>query len=169
MSIARRAARVARLLKETEKKIVFAESCTAGLVCASVTRTPGASELLCGGVVVYRNETKHAYLRIPRKLLDDPGPVSREVAQRMAQAVLKMTPEADFAVSVTGHLGPNSPPKLDGVVFVGLARRLPSDGRRSEIVVHKLQCRESDPRGVRQKWVVEEALRLVAAFLDARA
>ena len=109
MSIPSAARRVARLLKATGLKVVFAESCTGGLVSGALTKIPGISNHHCGGVVVYRNETKMAYLDIPAALLADPGPVSAEVAELMARRVLEKTPEADVAVSVTGHLGPNAP------------------------------------------------------------
>ncbi|MBI2478791.1 MAG: CinA family protein, partial [Planctomycetia bacterium] len=37
--------------------------------------------------------------------------------------VLNKTPEADWSASVTGHLGPDAPRRLDGVVYIGVARR----------------------------------------------
>lgn len=114
---------VAALLNRSRQRVVFAESCTAGLVAASLARVPGISEYLCGSAVVYRLETKSKWLDIPAALLDDPGPVSNVIASLMAERVLALTPEADFAVSITGHLGPNAPSDLDGVVYVGVARR----------------------------------------------
>src|SRR5262245_44331368 len=105
------ARRVARLLKAADLKVVFAESCTGGLVSGALTKVPGISAHHCGGVVVYRNETKLAYLKIPATVLDDPGPVSRQVVGLMATRVLKNTPEANVAAAVTGHLGPKAPPE----------------------------------------------------------
>ena len=78
------ARRVAGLLKKTNRKIVFAESCTGGLVSGALTKSPGISQWHCGGVVVYRNETKQDYLGIPASVLKNPGPVSAEVAELMA-------------------------------------------------------------------------------------
>lgn len=161
MSIAQSARRVAKLLAAQGHKVVFAESCTGGLVSGALTRVPGISEHHCGGVVVYRNTTKQAYLDIPAKLLDDPGPVSREVAALMAERVLERTPEATIAVSVTGHLGPNAPKELDGRVFVGVAKR----GGTSR--VQALRCRKNDTRLVRQKWVIQQALDLLAGELQS--
>src|SRR4029078_7667198 len=83
MSITSSARRVARLLKTAGRKVVFAESCTGGLVSGALTKIPGISNHHCGGMVVYRNETKMAYLGIPAKLLDRPGPVSAEIAELM--------------------------------------------------------------------------------------
>lgn len=117
------ARRLAELLEARQLKIVFAESCTGGLVSASLTRIPGISEWLCGSAVVYQVETKAGWLGIPRAVLSDPGPVSRRVASQMAENVLAKTPQADVAVSVTGHLGPDAPQRQDGLLYVAVAVR----------------------------------------------
>jgi nicotinamide-nucleotide amidase len=49
--------------------------------------------------------------------------VSEEVAGEMAWGVLQETREADLAVSITGHLGPDAPATLDGIVWLGTVRR----------------------------------------------
>jgi PncC family amidohydrolase len=166
MSIATSARRVARLLQATSRKVVFAESCTGGLVSGALTSIAGISKYHCGGVVVYRNETKQAYLKIPADLLADPGSVSREVAELMALRVLAMTPEADVAASVSGHLGPNAPAKLDGLVFVAVAERSENRGK-PRVAARQLRCRKSDSRVVRQRWVVEQVLDFLGDHLEA--
>ncbi|MDX1944509.1 MAG: CinA family protein [Pirellulaceae bacterium] len=153
---------VARLLKQAGQKVVFAESCTGGLVSGELTKVPGISEHHCGGVVTYRNATKAEYLGIPGKMLLDPGPVSREVAEQMARRVLAKTPEATVAVSVTGHLGPHAPPELNGLVFIGIARRV---GRRCDVAVTELHCPRRAGRVARQRWVVQQALEILAEAL----
>jgi PncC family amidohydrolase len=161
MSISSAARRVARLLRSTGLKVVFAESCTGGLVSGALTKIPGISNYHCGGVVVYRNETKMAYLGISAAVLKNPGPVSSKVAELMATKVLALTPEADLAISVTGHLGPNAPPALDGLVFSSLAWRSKRGQRaQSRVTTHRLQCRGLETRAERQKWVVEKVLEL---------
>jgi nicotinamide-nucleotide amidase len=157
---------VARLLRQTNRKIVFAESCTGGLVSGALTKIPGISNFHCGGVVVYRNETKQAYLDIPARVLNDPGPVSAEVAELMATNVLKMTPEADLAAAVTGHLGPNAPAKMDGLVFIAVARRA-SERETGAVVVKRLRCRRDESRVERQRWVVAQVLLMVAHDLES--
>ena len=104
---------------------MLAESCTAGLVAQSLSCIPGASRWLCGSAVVYRNETKSAWLGIDPRQLADPsaGPVSAPTAADMCAGLLRTTPEADLAVSVTGHLGPDAPPALDGLVYIGVQWR----------------------------------------------
>ncbi len=112
---------IAPLAKASGLRIVLAESCTAGLVAQSLTRVPGASQWFCGSAVVYRNTTKTAWLGVPDSLLENPdiGPVSEEVAAAMCQGALAQTPEADWAFSVTGHLGPDAPADLDGLIYIG--------------------------------------------------
>ena len=160
------ARRVAGLLKAADLKVVFAESSTGGLVSGALTKIPGISNHHCGGVVVYRNETKQAYLNIPAAVLKNPGPVSRDVAELMAIRVLEKTPEADIAASVTGHLGPNAPTALDGVVYVSVAWRSPKGGH-AQVAVKRLRCRKADSRVVRQRWVVGQVLEFLAVQLTA--
>jgi len=171
MSIPLLVRRVAALLKEKNLKVVFAESCTGGLVSGSLTRVPGISDYHCGGMVVYRNATKGAYLGISTKLLKDPGPVSNEVAREMALAVLSRTPEANISAAVTGHLGPGAPPELDGVVYIAIGKR--GEGgrerggvrRKTTATVQRYDCHSSTKRLPRQKEVVAEVLRQLEAAL----
>jgi PncC family amidohydrolase len=114
---------LADVLRQNRRKVVFAESCTGGLVSATLARIPGVSEWHCGSAVVYRLNTKHQWLGVPEALLDDPGPVSREVAEAMATGVLSRTPEADIAAAVTGHLGPHAPTEQDGLIWIAIALR----------------------------------------------
>jgi len=157
------ARRVALLLKAADLKVVFAESCTGGLVSGALTKIPGISNHHCGGVVVYRNETKTAYLGISAATLKNPGAVSAEVAELMARRVLEKTPEADLAVSVTGHLGPDAPAALDGRVYVGFAKRKGTPRAKTT----SLQCRLKDSRAIRQRWVVAQVLQLLGDSLEA--
>jgi nicotinamide-nucleotide amidase len=112
------AARLSQLLEQTQTQIVFAESCTGGLVAASLAGCPGISRWLCGSAVTYQEQTKVDWLAVRQVDLDDYTAVSPQVTQAMALAVLRNTSAADLAVAVTGHLGPQAPPELDGVIFI---------------------------------------------------
>ncbi len=116
--------RLAEHLVTARQRIVFAESCTAGLVSATLAQVPGVSEWLCGSAVTYRARTKIAWLDVSEGDLHRLSAVSDEVARQMAMGVLARTPEADLSVSITGHLGPNAPTEADGLVFIGAARRV---------------------------------------------
>lgn len=166
MSVAQAARRAARALARTGQRVVFAESCTGGLVSGALTRIPGISQYHCGGMVVYREATKEAYLSIPRRLLARCGAVSPEVTALMAENVLRRTPEADVALSVTGHLGPQAPAELEGRIFVGLACWSSRGPRRPQVAVTPLEARELPTRLARQRWAVWQALTLLAQHLE---
>jgi PncC family amidohydrolase len=137
----------AKLLGKTGRLVVFAESCTAGLVSASLSRIPGISQFLCGSLVVYQNDTKHAWLGIDNVTLENPGAVSQVVATEMAERALAMTPHANFAASVTGHLGPNAPSKLDGIVYVALSQRKRGTKQlQTSVSRHRLQNQSRQAR-----------------------
>jgi nicotinamide-nucleotide amidase len=132
------AQKVVNLLEVSNTKIVLAESCTAGLASAILARIPGVSRFHCGSAVVYQVETKARWLGVPRALLRNPGPVSAEVVTQMASKALAITPQADVAAAVTGHLGPGAPEGQDGLVYVAFARRS-KNRRRPHVAVKKLE------------------------------
>ncbi len=122
------AARLSELLEQTQTRIVFAESCTGGLVAASLAGIAGISRWFCGSAVTYQEQTKVDWLTISLTDLRNHSAVSPEVTLAMATAVLRKTTAADVAVAVTGHLGPGALSELDGVIFISTVRRGPSGG-----------------------------------------
>lgn len=117
------AAELHRLLEQDDQRIVFAESCTAGLIAATLGQIPGISQWLAGSAVVYQLATKEAWLQVGADVLEDPGPVSQVVSEQMAVGALHTTPHATLAASVTGHLGPGAPAELDGIAWSSVAVR----------------------------------------------
>lgn len=81
------------------------ESCTGGLIAASLTNIAGSSDVLDCGFVVYSNESKMRLVSVCAELIKTYGAVSKEVALAMAEGGLKHS-QADIAVSVTGIAGP---------------------------------------------------------------
>ncbi|HEV2358760.1 MAG TPA: competence/damage-inducible protein A [bacterium] len=113
---------VARLLAAARMTIAVAESCTAGLIAHRLTRTPGASVYLDGGVIAYSNAAKSRWLGVPPDLITRHGAVSREVAGAMADGA-RAHAETDLAIATTGIAGPSggAPDKPVGLVFLALA------------------------------------------------
>ena len=108
-----------------------AESCTAGLVAASVVALPGASNYFHGGVVAYTNEMKIKLLGVSEELLAEKGAVSEEVARAMVLGAVERL-ETDYAVAVTGYAGPGGGPEAPvGTIFVAA-------GRRDDVLVREL-------------------------------
>ncbi len=100
-----------------------AESCTGGLVAATLTEVAGASSVFGCGFVTYSNAAKQDLLQVSDESLRQFGAVSEPVAREMAEGALNAS-GADIAVSVTGVAGPGaSGPKPEGRVCFGLARR----------------------------------------------
>lgn len=114
---------VAALLKQQNDVLVTAESCTAGLISATLARVPGVSSNLAGSFVVYQIASKIEWLGIPESLIRQHDVVSSEVARAMAERALLKTPHATVAIGITGHLGPDAPEDLDGVAWLGFAHR----------------------------------------------
>lgn len=124
----RLALRVARALQDAKCPLVLAESCTCGLIAATLGAIPGISRWFCGSAVVYQEATKSAWLDVAESLIATRGVVSGEVAEEMAVGALAATPHAGVAAAVTGHLGPDAPKPLDGVVYAAVAFRSADSG-----------------------------------------
>ncbi len=134
------AQQVADRLTTRQTKVVFAESCTAGLVAASLASIPGISQWLCGSVVTYRESMKITWLGVSPADLQRFSAVSQTVTDQMADGVLLRTEDADIAAAVTGHLGPNAPTQIDGVVFVSIARRAADGTLAVQSTRHQLEA-----------------------------
>lgn len=104
--------------------IVTAESCTGGLISATLTDVPGSSEAVFGGFVTYDNRAKRQMIGVPAELIRDHGAVSSEVARAMAEGALE-TAGVDIAIAVTGIAGPggNTKDKPVGLVHFACATR----------------------------------------------
>lgn len=109
-------------LKKQGKTLATAESCTGGLIGATITAVPGVSECYGFGVVTYANEAKEKLLGVSHHTLETVGAVSPETACQMAEGALKLS-GSDVAVAVTGIAGPGggSAEKPVGLVYVGIA------------------------------------------------
>lgn len=87
------------------RRLAVAESCTGGLLAARLTRLPGSSEHVAGGVVAYSDEAKVELLGVDAALIGRHGAVSPEVAEAMAAGAMERF-GADVSVAVTGIAGP---------------------------------------------------------------
>ena len=159
--------RAADSLQQLGWRVVFAESCTAGLVSAALGSIAGISEHLCGSAVTYRNRTKHDWLEVPQEVLENPGPVSEEVVQLMARGALDSTEEANIALAVTGHLGPSAPAELDGLIHIGVAyqNQVADPADKNSFAVSRFVRLKSNQRLSRQQEAAEEVL---ATLVDVR-
>ena len=100
--------------------ITTAESCTGGLIAATLVNVSGASQVLNEGYITYSNEAKERLLNVSKEVLQEYGAVSRQVAEQMAQGAARAA-GADVALAATGIAGPDggTPGKPVGLVYIG--------------------------------------------------
>ena len=110
------------LAREQGVLIATAESCTGGMVAASLTDIPGSSVAFERGFVTYSNAAKVGMLGVLPATLETHGAVSEPVAAEMA-AGAEARSEAGLSVSITGIAGPGgSAFKPEGRVCFGTSR-----------------------------------------------
>lgn len=113
---------IGRLLKQQNKTISTAESCTGGKIAQVLTSVSGASNYFMGSIVSYATKTKVSVLGIPKKLIKEYSVVSAEVASEMAISI-KSIMKTDYAIATTGNAGPSKGDSNAevGAVFIALA------------------------------------------------
>ena len=152
---------LARLLTASELRLVTAESCTGGLIAATLTEIAGSSTWFEGGFVTYRLSAKERMLGVPAALLAREGAVSEPVARAMAEGALHAS-DSHVSVAVTGLAGPNGGEPLLPVGTVWFAWALRArEPRCVQTAVHQLKGDRSAVRAA----AVAIALRGVVTLL----
>jgi nicotinamide-nucleotide amidase len=108
---------LARVLIKNNWHLSTAESCTGGMVAASITELAGSSEWFERGYVTYSNQSKSEDIDVSQNLIEQHGAVSDQVARAMALGA-KQNSGSDLSLSITGIAGPSggSPEKPIGTV-----------------------------------------------------
>jgi len=149
------------LCRRKQLRIATAESCTGGLIAATLTEIPGSSDVVERGFVTYSNAAKQTMLDVPAATIGQFGEVSRETAEAMATGALAHSP-AELAVSVTGIAGPGGarPGKPVGLVHFAAA------SKRGRLIHREKRFGDIGRSQVRHASVVE-ALDMLRALADA--
>lgn len=115
-------AQVGTLLRQHQRTVCTAESCTGGLIAHRLTDIPGSSDYLMGGIVAYSNTLKVQMLGVREQTLIAYGAVSAPTAYEMAVGA-RWAMGTDYALSVTGIAGPGGGTDLKpvGLTYIGLA------------------------------------------------
>lgn len=111
-----------RLLRERGETLAVVESCTGGLLGATLTDVPGSSDVFLGGWITYTNAMKQGEVNVPGATLAQHGAVSEETARAMALGGLFQS-AADHAIAISGVAGPGggSEEKPVGTVWIAHA------------------------------------------------
>lgn len=136
------------LFTQNNKTIFTAESCTAGLIAASLGEISGASKVLYGGIVSYDNSIKRSLLGVTDTILDNYGAVSFECVTQMAQGALALS-QTNYVLAISGIAGPNggTAQKPVGTVYTtiidknncGWSQLFHFEGTRQEIQIQSVE------------------------------
>ena len=142
---------IANVLLGRAWKIALAESCTGGLVCATLTDLAGSSEWFERGFITYSNQAKTECLGVPAETIQSFGAVSEEVAKTMAVGALNNA-RVDAAISITGIAGPSggSADKPVGTVCFGWVMKGHGQESLTEVVTTTKHF-EGDRQTVREQ------------------
>lgn len=112
---------VAEILCEKKLSISTAESCTGGMIAATLISYPGISDVFKEGAVTYSNEAKIKRLGVKEETLNQFGAVSEETAKEMVKGIAREA-NTDVAISTTGIAGPGggTEDKPVGLVYIGI-------------------------------------------------
>ncbi|HRY09344.1 MAG: CinA family protein [Actinobacteria bacterium] len=150
-----RAPELLAVLKTRGETVATVESLTGGLLCASLTDVPGASQVVRGGVVAYTLDAKRDVVAVDPDILREHGAVSAQAATALADRILAIF-GSTWAVSTTGVAGPaEQEGKPAGTVFIGLA------GPHREVLALHLEGDRYDVRHQTCEAAVELLLRAV--------
>ncbi len=110
---------VVKLLNKHELTVVTAESCTGGMIAATIVNVPGASNVLKQSFVTYSNKAKRKYLDVSKNTLKKYTEYSEQCAKEMAQGAA-LVHDSDVSIAVTGIAGPGggTPEKPVGLVYI---------------------------------------------------
>ena len=144
---------IQKLIKK-KLKISFAESCTGGLLSSNITSISGSSKVFNLSFITYSNEAKINILKVPKKVINKYGAVSKECCLSMVKNLSKIS-KANISVSITGIAGPGGGTKLKpvGLVFIGIKKG-------SKIVIKESLVKNKNRIAV-QKIIANTALNLV--------
>ncbi|MBK9015315.1 MAG: CinA family nicotinamide mononucleotide deamidase-related protein [Saprospiraceae bacterium] len=148
---------IGRILKEQNRTLSTAESCTGGYLAHLITTVPGSSAYFLGSVVSYANSVKMNQLGVQEATLREHGAVSEQTVQEMVAGAIRLL-GTDVAVATSGIAGPDggTPEKPVGTVWIAVG-----DGQRT--VTRKLQL--SKNRLVNIQYSAYYALNLLRLFL----
>jgi len=143
---------VVSLLKKYDLTITTAESCTGGLISATLINVSGVSEFLKEAYVTYSDEAKIKLLGVDPEIIDIFTVVSAPTAKAMAIGGAAAA-KTDICISATGIAGPDGGNETQpvGLVYIGCFFKGEATSRKFIFDGDRMSVREQ---------TVEEALKL---------
>ena len=111
------------LLKKKKFTLSVAESCTGGMLAQAITSVSGASKIFNFGIITYSNKSKNKHLKVPLKIIQKYGAVSKECCKSMVNNLSRLS-SAKINIAITGIAGPNGGTisKPVGLVYIGIKK-----------------------------------------------
>ena len=146
-----------KLLKQKNKTVCTAESCTGGFIAHLITAMPGSSAFYNGSVISYSYKAKEDLLDVKEKTLLTFGAVSEEVVLEMAKGVLQKI-HSNYTIAVSGIMGPDGgmTDKPIGTVWIAV-------GNNNKITTQKFHFRFERQRNIQLTAV--NALNMLRKFI----
>jgi len=150
---------VQKILKEKNKTIGTAESCTGGYIAHLITSNAGSSVGFKGSIVSYANDVKERMLGVTDKTLRTVGAVSEETVIQMVKGAIEKL-QVDFVVATSGIMGPDggSEEKPVGTVWIAA-------GNKEKVETAKLAFRFDRERNI--EMTAHAALNFLRKFIIA--
>jgi nicotinamide-nucleotide amidase len=133
---------VGSLLKDKNKTLATAESCTGGFIAHQITAIAGSSYYYKGSIISYDNKIKTQELNVSDDILKNEGAVSEACVKQMALAILNKF-NVDYAIATSGIAGPDggSDEKPVGTVWIAIASK-------NEIIAKKYNMGDNRERTI---------------------
>ncbi len=137
-----------KLLTTGKLTLSTAESCTGGMIGATITSVPGSSNWFKGGIIAYNNTIKTSLLGVSKETLNEFGAVSEETVTAMAKGAAQKL-NTDCSIAVSGIAGPDGGTieKPVGLVYIGICCR-----KKTEVFKHVYS---GDRENVRKQTVLK--------------
>jgi nicotinamide-nucleotide amidase len=133
---------VTKILKEKNKTIGTAESCTGGYIAHLITSNPGSSVGYKGSIISYANDVKERILGVTDKTLRTVGAVSEETVIQMVKGAIEKL-NVDFVIATSGIMGPDGGTDEKPVGTVWIAA-----GNKGKVETAKLAFRFDRERNI---------------------
>lgn len=152
---------VGKVLKQQNRTLATAESCTGGYIAHLLTSVSGSSAYYKGSIVSYANEVKENLLHVPAEILKQHGAVSEETVRAMVRGALDAL-HTDYALATSGIMGPDGgmAEKPVGTVWIAV-------GNRQEISTLRLDLRFDRIRNI--QLTAAQTLNFLRKFVLAQA
>lgn len=146
-------------LKQKNKTVATAESCTGGILSALITSVSGASSVFGLGVCSYAPQAKINTLGVSAQTIERFGTVSEFTAKEMAENIRTLA-NADIGLSVTGVAGPEpSENKPVGLVYIALSHQNKTIAKQLNI--------ENNGRDFIRNTAAQEVFNLLINYLNS--